>query len=202
MQALLETSFNKEESMTPLLIEAQRLKQFSTINSNVDNKLIEPTIIIVQDIYLQSILGTDLYEEICNQVDAANVSVLNKTLLDQFIENYLLNMVVSQGLVDWNYKFSNKNVAKLTADNTLNADLSELERIGQKYIGQAEFYAKRLSAYLCDNAASYPLYLNGNNESWKIRPIRDVYTSNFYTGNKRVDYRNEYATHIRTRRRR
>jgi hypothetical protein len=188
--------------MTPLLIEAQRLKQFSTINSNVDNKLIEPTIIIVQDIYLQSILGTDLYDEICNQVDAANVSVLNKTLLDQFIENYLLNMVVSQGLVDWNYKFSNKNVAKLTADNTLNADLSELERIGQKYIGQAEFYAKRLSAYLCDNAASYPLYHNGNNESWKIRPIRDVYTSNFYTGNKRVDYRNEYATHIRTRRRR
>jgi hypothetical protein len=49
--------------MTPLLIEAQRLKQFSTINGNLDNKLIEPTIIMVQDINLQQILGTDFMKK-------------------------------------------------------------------------------------------------------------------------------------------
>ena len=187
--------------MTPLLIEAQRLKQLSTINGNLDNKLIEPTIIMVQDIQLQSILGTDLYVEICNEVEGGNVSALNTSLLNNFIEPYLLNIVVAEGVIDWHIKFSNKSVSKLTADNTQNVDLTELERVSQRYLGKAEFYATRLSKYLCENSENYPLYMGGNSETWKIRPMFDQYTSGIFTGSKRVDPRREFAG-FRSRRRR
>jgi hypothetical protein len=154
---------------------------------------------MVQDIQLQTILGTDLYVEICNEVEAANVSLLNTTLLNQFIEPYLLNIVVAEGVIDWHIKFSNKNVAKLTADNTNNVDLTELERVSQRYLGKAEFYATRLSKYLCENSDNYPLYMGGNKESWKIRPTFDQYTSGIFTGNKRIDPRAEFATFRRRR---
>jgi hypothetical protein len=179
--------------MTPLLIEAQRLKQFSTINGNLDNKLIEPTIIMVQDINLQQILGTDLYEEICTQVDNSNLSVDNKYILDTFIEPYLTHMVTSQGLLDWHIKISNKDVAKLTADSSISVDMTEMEALSKRYQGKAEFYATRLTKYLCGNSSTYPLYLGGNVEEWKLRPIRENYTSGIFTKKRRVDPRDQFA---------
>ena len=54
-----------------LFISENYLKQNSVINDNVDMKILTPTIIWVQDNYIQKILGQDLFEEMQSQITAA-----------------------------------------------------------------------------------------------------------------------------------
>jgi len=68
-------------------LSADRLKEDTVINENTDNKLINPTIIMVQDIYIQAILGTSLYEEIKTQIKADTVSANNQKLLNDYIQS-------------------------------------------------------------------------------------------------------------------
>jgi hypothetical protein len=182
--------------MTPQLIDINLIKEFSVINENLDNKLIQPTLIMVQDVYLQEILGTDLYQDICTEVIAESVasgsmSAKYVTLLTEYIEPYLINMVVSEGMINWHVKITNKNVAISTSDHQFNATLTDIQQMTKNYLSIAETYAKRLTLYLCENDTTYPLYIgsNTNVEKWKIRPKSFEYSSSIFTGNRRYDHR-------------
>ena len=76
-------------SLTPQFISIEVIKDQSVINENVDSKLLQPTLIMVQDIYLKQVIGKDLYAELITQVNAESVSALNTTLLTDYIQPYL-----------------------------------------------------------------------------------------------------------------
>lgn len=171
--------------MTPLLISTDTIKTYGVIDTNVDDKLITAAILMCQDIHLQQLIGTDLYKELCDQVDNDNVSTLNATLLKEYIENYLLNLVIADGVITFNYRLSNKGVVTSTSDNQFAVDKETLSLIEQKYRGQADFYGKRISQYLCEKSTQYPLYYNGNNDISDIQPKSQKYNSNIYLGNVR-----------------
>jgi hypothetical protein len=175
--------------MTPFLIEISRIKEYGIIDSNVDDKLIGPTIIMVQDIWLQQLIGTDLYQQICGQVASGTVSAANKTLLDDYIENLLHAAVVSEGLITFNYRISNKAVVTSNSDNQFPVGNAEIERIEKKWRSNAEFYGKRLTDFLCEHSSEYPLYRNSNIESDKIRPKSQRYSSGMFLGNTRCQNR-------------
>jgi hypothetical protein len=178
--------------MTPLLISVDRIKEFSVVNSNVDGKLITPTIIMVQEMFLQEILGTDLYKEICDQVTNANVSVANKLLLDEFIGNYLIHMTIAEGLQNFSIKITNTDIVNQTSQNATGSDDGNVYNFKNQYRSMAEGYAKKLFLYLCSKSLTYPLYNNGNQEAWKIKPKRFEYTSQIYTGQRRFDPRDRF----------
>lgn len=171
--------------MTPLFITAERLKTFGIIDANVDNKLIEPTIIMVQDTWLINLLGTDLYNEICTQINAGTVTVLNQTLLNTYIENFMQAAVITEGIVTFNFKIGNKAVVTDNSTNQNPVGVQELELISNKWARIAEKYGRQLSMYLLENSDSYPLYLNGNTEIWKIRPRQQTFGTGIYLGNTR-----------------
>jgi len=69
-----------------LFISETTLKDRSLLQDNVDPKLIRPTIKQAQDMYIEPILGTGLYQELQTQIEDATVSVLNAklhTLMDK-----------------------------------------------------------------------------------------------------------------------
>lgn len=166
--------------MTPLFIEAARLKEFSVISENLDNKLLEPTIIAVQDLYLRDVLGKDLYEELITQINANTVTALNQTLLNDYIEPYLINKVISESVVDITYKLRNKAIMTTGSDLGSVANLTDLTKVQGQYNNRAQGYIKLLVDYMCDNGDDYPLYCPKNTEST---------LGGFYLGNKRTDYR-------------
>jgi len=186
----LETIISKK--MRPLFISINRLKEFSVVNSNVDEKLISPTIIMVQDLFLQEILGTDLYDEICSQIDAGSVSANNTTLLNDYIEPYLMNMTIAEGLQNFHIKISNTDVINQNTENAQGASSGGIANFKNLYRNTAENYAMTLYKYLCANASTYPLYRNGNTESWKTKPKRFEYSTGIFTGNRRLDPRNRF----------
>jgi len=151
--------------MTPLFIESTRLKNFSVISENLDNKLIEPTIVAVQDLYLRDIVGKDLYAELITQINANTVTSLNQTLLNDYIEPYLINKVISESVLDMTYKMRNKAIMTTNSDFGQVANLTDLSKIKGQYENRAEGYKNLLEKFMCDNGEDYPLYCPKNKES-------------------------------------
>jgi hypothetical protein len=180
--------------MTPLLVSVERIKEYSVVNSNVDSKLITPTIVMVQELFLQEILGTDLYTEICSQVKTNTVSNLNKYLLDNFIREYLINMTIAEGLHNFHVKITNTDIVSQTSLNANSSDAGSVNNFRNIHRSTAENYAMSLSMYLCANQLDYPLYLNANEEIWKKKPKKFEYTSQIFTGARRFDPRDRFKS--------
>jgi hypothetical protein len=171
-------------SLVPLFISAATIKTYGIIEGNVDDKLITQTIVMVQDMQLQQLLGTDLYKEIASQIDAGTLTALNTTLLDDYITNFLMNAVIADGIITFNYRIANKAVITANSDNQQPIGSQDLELIRAKWQSQADFYAKRLTKYLVQESTAYPLYLL-NQDISDIQARSAKYKSGFYLGTTR-----------------
>lgn len=172
-------------SLKPLFVSTATIKKYGVIENNVDDKLIAQTIIMVQDIQLQQILGSDLYNEIADQINASTLTSLNQTLLDDYIRDFIINATIADGAIIFNYRFSNKGVVTQNSDNQQPVSQRELELIEQKWGRMAEFYGKRLSGYLAENSNTYPLWMSGNNNLQDIQSRTLNYNSGFFLGTSR-----------------
>ena len=63
------------------IISEEKLREFTDINDNLDSKLIKNGVREAQDIYLQRLTGTALYEYILAQIDANTLSGSYKILI-------------------------------------------------------------------------------------------------------------------------
>jgi hypothetical protein len=168
--------------MKPLFITATYIKTYGVIENNVDDKIITSTISMVQDMNLQPILGSSLYNEISSQIDNNNITSDNKILLDEYILNYLLHTVTSECVVAMNFRFANKGIVTQNSENQYPVSVKELELIQTKFQGKADFYAQRLSLFLEQNCTKYPLFNNYNTELQDIQSTKPKYHSGFYLG--------------------
>lgn len=173
-----------------LFISEQTLKDRSLLQDNVDPKLIKPTIKFTQDMYLEPILGTGLYLELQEQIAADDVTVLNAKLLDNYITDCICWYVASEMVMSLGYKFTNKNVLKKTSENSETASISELFDLMSLYKNKADWYAQRITNYLCENNTDYPLYDNPGNGVDIIHPGKTAYSSSIYLGDTPKDYKN------------
>ena len=76
---------------TALFVSENMIKQSTAINMNVSTDLILPYILQSQKLYLEPKLGTDLYNEINDEIVAASVSTNNEILLEEYIAPMLVN---------------------------------------------------------------------------------------------------------------
>ena len=75
---------------TTFIISEEKLRQFTDINDNLDSKLIKNAVREAQDIYLQRLTGTSLYEAILNKIDTNTLSGDYQELVDDFIQPMLI----------------------------------------------------------------------------------------------------------------
>lgn len=163
-------------------ISADRLKEDTVINETTDNKLINPVILMVQDIYIQSVLGTALYDEIKTQVKDNTVTVLNKKLLDNYLQITIKYYCMAELCNPLTYRYlSNAG----WGDAKPEGNPGQLDQIRNYYLNHAEWYAKRVVKYLQQNHTSYPLWLEGNVTIDSIRPKKNTYQTGMYLGNFR-----------------
>lgn len=173
-----------------LFISEQVLKDRSLLQDNVDPKLIKPTIKQAQDMYIEPIIGTGLYRELQEQIADNDVSVLNKTLLDNYITDCLCWFVASEMVMSLGYKLTNKNVLKKTSENSETASISDLFDLMNYYKNKGEWYAQRITNYLCENNTDYPLYDNPGTGVDIIHPNNTSYSTGMYLGDTPKDYKN------------
>jgi hypothetical protein len=168
--------------MAVIFISEQALKDNSIINENVDMKVLLPVIKLAQEKFMLPILGTGLYNEIKAQVSAVTVSVLNKTLLDDYIQPALIWWIMAEAPMPLTYKFMNKSVATRSSENASPASLNDLLKLEERFKDNAQWYSQRITNYLLANHTLYPLYLSPGNTIDTIIPKKTMYSTGMYLG--------------------
>jgi len=155
---------------TTLLISETKLRSFSDINNNVDAKLLTTAISTAQDIYLQRLISTDLYQKIIDDIDNSTLAGIYDTLLNSFIVPYLIWASYWESLEYIYIRPRNNGLLSPTGgDNSVNVDKDLFEKKRQLADNKSQFYANKLTQYLIQNQASFP-ELSDNAEFWKQYP--------------------------------
>ena len=142
------------------LINEDTVRSLSNISDNVQGKFLLPAIREAQEINLQGILGTSLYNKLQSLIDddtiADEENSVYRNMLDTYIKYFLVYQTVANLTVITSYKIANASVAASTDENLQTLSLKEVFQLQDYYNDKADFYCKRLQGYLRENSARLP----------------------------------------------
>lgn len=162
-----------------LLINPQYIKQYSTVGDNVDEAYITPAIMDAQLMGLQPIIGTYLYDNLCEMVSENILTAEYKELLDNYIVPYLLQKTQTFLLMNLFAKQRNAGVVQYLDTNQQQLDISQVKFIKAEFENKATFYATRMTDYLCANAKSFPEWNDRRDRADLPSDSKDAYTQQF-----------------------
>jgi len=142
---------------TVQLISEAKIREFTDMNNNVDSKLIVNAIRESQDIDLQRLLGTLLYDKILSDVQSNTLTGAYQSLVDDYIQNFLLYATYYYTLENIYMRPRNNGLLTPTGgDNSETVDRSMYNVKRQSVQNKREFYAEKLTDYLIENQNTYP----------------------------------------------
>jgi hypothetical protein len=159
-----------------LFLSVDYLRDNTVINGNVDSEILEPFILLAQNVHIETIVGTKLYNNIIDEIIADTLSADNQTLLDDYLQPALLQWSLYESLPFINYKLTNKAISTKNSDNSDAVELDELHYLRTTVKDVAEYMSERATKFLKTNETTYPLYLL-NTECDEIRPNKTNYFS-------------------------
>jgi hypothetical protein len=149
--------------MYPLFISPDDLVKRTAINGNVDRDQMVQFIKIAQDIHVQALLGTALYNTLKNDVLNDTLTGNYETLMTDYVQDVLVHYAMVEILPFLAYKVSNGGVFRKQSENSEGIDKSELEYLIQKERDTAEHYGRRLVSYLTFYGSLTPEYYENQN---------------------------------------
>jgi hypothetical protein len=142
---------------TTLLITESRLRQFTDINDSLDVSLLTNAVREAQDISLQRLTGTKLYRKILADVADGSITGAYKTLLDDFIVDFLIYASYYEALEAIFLRPRNNGLLQPTGGDNSEAVTRDLYNAKRESVkSKREFYADKIVKYLVDNYNSYP----------------------------------------------
>lgn len=157
-----------------LLISWTKVKQYTDINDSLDPDLIKNNIREAQDIALQRVIGTILYDKLLTLVQDGEMDLaanaVYKTLLTQYIQDMLLYASYYEILESIFIRPRNNGL--LTPNGGENSDTVDRNKYEMKRTSvqnKMEYYADRLSRFITQNEADYP-ELTQNTELYQQLP--------------------------------
>ena len=164
--------------MEVLLISQKKIKNFSAINPNLDDELLNAQVLAAQKIGLQQILGTKFLNYIKEQVKTSSVTPEIQVLLDEYIADYLIERAYFECLPFIYTRTVSQALIKGQSEEGQTASLQDLKLLRNIAQERFQFYAQRLIDFLCDNIGDYPVY---NSQSSKDGLIPDK-NQNYFGG--------------------
>lgn len=143
-----------------LLISEDKIKTLSGLDDNIWGKNLLPAVREAQEIGLQGIIGSCLYERLCSMVEDGSImdneNIAYKTLLDNQIQYYLLYKVISDLIPIIGVKLGNIGVVISNDEHVQNLTEDERSRVDTYYEQKADWYTKRLQDFLKANKELFP----------------------------------------------
>jgi hypothetical protein len=167
-----------------LLTNTYRLKKSTPIQENVDDNLLNPYIYKAQETHIQQILGTDLYNKICDDIVANSITGMYQTLLDDYITPCLIEWAFYEVMPFIALKVTNKTIGRGNADYLAEGDLNDLKYLRSTVSDVAQFYGTRIIGFLRQYSNSFPEYTT-NSGLDKIVPNSKSYFGGVYLGGGR-----------------
>lgn len=137
---------------TVYFISEKELRSKTLINENVDAAYLNNAIITAQEVDLQQIIGTSLFNSLIAQIKAGQMKGPEyEKLMDQYISPYLINDVMAAITLPLHYKLRNSGVVTNNDTHYQSATLNEVTYVEQHYINLATFHANRMKEYIIKN---------------------------------------------------
>jgi hypothetical protein len=180
------------------LVKPDYLMKLGGINKNVDIDLILPAIIAVQDIYIQQILGTPLYNDLKTKIIAEpNLATHpnEKDLINNYIAKVLVWYLKMEVGNELSVRFVNKGVVSIQSDKSQPVEANVFKNMVDLNRSKAESYAELLTKHLRLNTVTFPKYYEFSVEG--LKPTIKNFTSGVYMKNvsNTIDYNGSNFTH-------
>ena len=157
---------------TALFINRTDLVKNSIIDGNVDTDKFIQFIKVAQQIDIQNLLGTDLYNKISADIVAGSLAGNYLSLTNTYIQPTLIWFAQMNYIPFAAYKITNKGVLKGTSEQSQTVDKNEVDYLVAKAREYANYYSTRLVDYLSFNDNLFPEYNTNTNED--IDPDTDT----------------------------
>lgn len=143
-----------------LLISEDTVKTYSGLNDNIWGKSLLPAIREAQEIGLQGIIGSCLYQALCSKVAEGSIenseNAAYKTLLDEYVSYYMIYRTIADLVPVIGVKLANLGVVISNDEHVQNLTEDERDRIDTYYTYRADFYCKRMQEWLLENKELFP----------------------------------------------
>jgi hypothetical protein len=183
-----------------LLISENYIKKYTTVNGSVDPNLLYPSVYLAQDKWLQAWLGTNLLNELKQQVADENILPDYQVLLTDYVQKCLLWWVMVEVTPMLCYRMDNGTLVQRQSEDTIPITDAVMKDMIDRARQNAEHYSSLLVDYLCANSALFPEYTSAQ---WPQRSPRvDVTNSlnyQFSSGNTATSFRPAYSQNILNR---
>lgn len=145
-----------------LLTNLDDILHFTSVSGSIDEYKINPSILNAQILYIEPILGSDLYEKIIDLVETGAIS--GETNYKLLLDDYIIPSLVFHCLELYHsfnsFIISDGGTFQFQPTNANPAPLNEIERITNKYRTIGAKYDDKLVKYLCKNSTLFPEYYN------------------------------------------
>lgn len=165
-------------SLGTLLVSAEKVKSFTSVNENLDESLILPNIQIAQEIGLHNLLGSKFYEHILNAAKNSTLTSAETTLLEDYIAPYLLWRAVYEAIPEMYMRMMNKGISIGESPNAKSVDRGDMSYLRNIHQNRYEWYSQRLQDWISPRQADFPLYFQYNSNEGGI-PSASV---NYFSG--------------------
>lgn len=162
-----------------LLVGEDYVKSNTPISNNLDGKYLLPSIAYMQRSQLEETIGTQLLKKLQELVGTSTIDDEGnehyKVLLDDYVQDYLMYLALSDIVVSTSFKINNFGVNRAEDEKVYNASYSEVNQIKNYLLDKANYCRFRLQRFLIANYANFT-------ELWSWKNIADL-RANLYSAN-------------------
>ena len=157
---------------TALFINRTDLVKNSILDGNVDTDKFIQFIKVAQQIDIQNLLGTDLYNKISADIVAGSLSGNYLSLVNTYVQPTLIWFAQMNYIPFAAYSIKNGGVFKGSSETAETVNKNEVDYLVDKAREYANYYSTRLVDYLQFNTDLFPEY-NSNTDN-DIHPDTDA----------------------------
>tara|TARA_E500000305_G_C4027113_1_gene242478 strand:+ start:4143 stop:4718 length:576 start_codon:yes stop_codon:yes gene_type:complete len=160
-----------------LFISEAKLKDSTAINLNVDTEILLPYVLQAQRIYIETKLGTTLYEKLESLITAGTIGNVGneayKTLVDEYIGDCLPSWALHMCIPYLRFKTENGNIYSKTSETGNALSTEEAQHLREEVRNNAEYFTERMIKYITNNITLFPEY--NTNSGADISPDQNAY---------------------------
>ena len=158
-----------------LFISENKIKDSTAIGGNVDMEFMLPYIKVAQKKYIETKLGTDLFEALQTKITAGSLTGAYQTLVDDYIQDALTHWSFFECLPFLRFKVSNSNIYSKNSETGTALSQEEAQHLREEIANTSEYFTQRLIDYITNNTSSFPEYSTSSGAD--ISPDKDAYYS-------------------------
>ena len=143
--------------MNVLLTNIENVKNLTNISDNVNGKVLQLAVRESQEIELQEILGTTLYQKLLSLVEAGEVSSPGNEAyaeLMEIIQLFLCYCTVVKVIIPLEYKIDNIGVVQATDENINTLEIDDVYNIVEYYKKRADYYGGLIQKFILKNRSN------------------------------------------------